>query len=266
MIGIVGLAALITVLALSLFITQVASIALAQTGLSHEAARFQARSAFTGTGFTTSEAEKVVDHPVRRRIIMLLMVVRSAGLVSIIISVILSFGADMEPGFGRLYRLAFLVVAVLVLLALARSRWIRRALARAIQWALHRWTELDTRDYVSLLKLQEDYSIQEQRIGEDDWLTGLTLQEAELLGEGVTVLGVMREDGTYIGAPQGETQLYPGDSLTLYGRADTLHDLDSRGAGSEGEQAHDRAVEKQRAHVAREQQEDAEYEERRGSD
>ena len=55
-----------TVLSLSLFVTQLATIALTYTGLSLEAARFQARSAFTGTGFTTSEAENVVDHPVRR--------------------------------------------------------------------------------------------------------------------------------------------------------------------------------------------------------
>ena len=35
------------------------------TGTSSELARFQARSAFTGVGFTTSEAESVVLHPVR---------------------------------------------------------------------------------------------------------------------------------------------------------------------------------------------------------
>ena len=70
MLGIVGVIAFLTVLGLSLFITRLATIALTYTGLSREAARFQARSAFTGTGFTTSEAERVVDHPVRRRIIM----------------------------------------------------------------------------------------------------------------------------------------------------------------------------------------------------
>jgi Trk-type K+ transport system membrane component len=56
MVGVVGIIALFTVLALSLFITRLATTALAATGLSWQAARFQARSAFTGTGFTTSEA------------------------------------------------------------------------------------------------------------------------------------------------------------------------------------------------------------------
>jgi hypothetical protein len=65
MVGIVGIIASLTVLGLSLIITRIATTALSLTGLSWEAARFQARSAFTGTGFTTTEAERVVDHPVR---------------------------------------------------------------------------------------------------------------------------------------------------------------------------------------------------------
>ena len=83
--GIIGIAALLTALGLSLLITRLASTALMLTGLSKEAARFQARSAFTGTGFTTHEAEKVVNHPVRRRVIALLMICRSAGLITILV-------------------------------------------------------------------------------------------------------------------------------------------------------------------------------------
>lgn len=104
MVGLLGIIAFFVVLSLSLIITRIATIALALTGLSEEAARFQARSAFTGTGFTTSEAEKVVNHPVRRRIIILLMVARSAGLVSIVISLVLSFGgsgAEQERHYQR---------------------------------------------------------------------------------------------------------------------------------------------------------------------
>ena len=53
MIGVLGIAAFLTVLSLSLVITRITTIALIHTGLSHKAARFQARSAFTGTGYTT---------------------------------------------------------------------------------------------------------------------------------------------------------------------------------------------------------------------
>jgi hypothetical protein len=67
-----GIITVILILVFSILITRVASIALTHTGLSRESARFQARSAFTGVGFTTSESEKVVNHPVRRRILLLL--------------------------------------------------------------------------------------------------------------------------------------------------------------------------------------------------
>ena len=49
-------------------------------------ALFQALSAFSGTGFTTPEAESIVNHPARRRITMLLMIVGTAGIATVIVS------------------------------------------------------------------------------------------------------------------------------------------------------------------------------------
>ena len=78
----VPILSLLLVLGISMVLTRVAAVALVHTGLGREAARFQARSAFTGVGFTTSEAEQVVGHPVRRRIVMWLMLVGSVGIVA----------------------------------------------------------------------------------------------------------------------------------------------------------------------------------------
>lgn len=68
-----SIVSLLIVLTLSILVTRIATVALAHTGLSRESAKFQARSAFTGVGFTTNESEKVVNHPIRRRILLLLM-------------------------------------------------------------------------------------------------------------------------------------------------------------------------------------------------
>ncbi len=54
-------------LSVSVAVIRVASVALRLTGLTENTARFQALSAFTGTGFTTTEAEALVNYPVRRR-------------------------------------------------------------------------------------------------------------------------------------------------------------------------------------------------------
>lgn len=202
--GIVGIITFLTLLGLSLVVTRWATTALSLTGLSWEAARFQARSAFTGTGFTTREAERVVDHPVRRRIIMMLMVARSAGFVSIVISLILSFaGTGGET--DRLFRILYLLVGVILLWIMARSRFVGDYLGRAIEWSLARWTDLDTRDYVSLLKLSGEYKVTELQIKKDAWLAGKQLRECQLTDEGVTILGLYREDGTYLGVPTGDT-------------------------------------------------------------
>ncbi|MFD2433533.1 hypothetical protein ACFSO9_08245 [Mesonia maritima] len=48
---------LFVIITISALITKVAAIALMHTGLSTEAAKFQARSVYTGTGFTTQESE-----------------------------------------------------------------------------------------------------------------------------------------------------------------------------------------------------------------
>ncbi len=57
-----GIYSLLITLAVSLIVTRIAAVALMSTGLSREAARFKARSAFSGVGFTTSEAETIVYH------------------------------------------------------------------------------------------------------------------------------------------------------------------------------------------------------------
>lgn len=260
--GVVGIVAFFTVLILSLVITRIATVALTLTGLSTETAKFQARSAFTGTGFTTTEAEHVVDHPVRRRIVMWLMVARSAGLVTILISLILSFAGPGED-IGRLLRLGYLIAGVAALWGLSRSNFLGRHLERAIEWALRRWTNLEARDYENLLKLSGAYRVQELRAQEDDWIADKTLQDCRLMEEGVLVLGIYRRDGSYLGAPRGKTRIYSGDTLILYGRENALHDLNQRRSDPGGEMAHDRAVSEQRERESREEARDREYRKKR---
>jgi len=262
MIGIIGVIAFLAVLALSILITDLATSALSLTGLSKESARFQARSAFTGTGFTTRESEKIVNHPVRRQIIMWLMVARSAGLVTIIISLILSFAVTGSYS-QRLWRLIYLVAGVVFLWAVRRIPLFNRLLNRFMEWALKKWTSLDTRDYYNLLHLSGDYSVTELQVQEGDWVAGKKLKECQLADEGVTVLGIVRSDGSYVGAPRGSTDIYSGDTLMLYGRAQVLSDLDQRRADLSGEQAHEDAVSEQKEEEARQDIQDKQYKKKR---
>lgn len=66
----------------------------------------------------------MVNHPVRRRIINLLMVARSAGMVTIIFSLILSLGTENQT--GLLTRLIWIVGVSLLLLVLTPIQQVDR--------------------------------------------------------------------------------------------------------------------------------------------
>jgi hypothetical protein len=248
---------LLIVLVMSLIITRVATVALALTGMTQQAARFQARSALTGAGFTTTESERVVNHPVRRRIIMTLMLLGNTGLVlGASLMVVLLAGSD-GGGLGqRWQQLLLLLGGLLALYAAARSAWVERILSRWIERVLARHTDLRRRDYASLLRLGGDYRVVEMTVQKSDWLAGRRLSELRLSREGVLVLGITRADGSYVGAPRGDTALAPDDIVMLYGRESGLAELDERRAGVGGQLRHAEAVARQRSAESEEEEPD----------
>jgi hypothetical protein len=251
----VAIISLLVVVTISILITRVATVALTHTGLARESARFQARSAFTGAGFTTNESERVVDHPVRRRIIMLLMLMGNAGIVTAISSLILTF-VHQGTGMGLTMRIGLLIAGLAVLWTVAMSQWVDGYLSHFIEWALSRYTQLDIKDYASLMQLVGDYRIVELLVESEDWIAYKTLAEAALRDEGVVVLGVKRPDGTYLGAPKGNTQIFPKDTVLLYGRLTALEALDQRRKDSQGDREHHRAVIEQQSVAHQEQRHD----------
>ncbi|WP_336343450.1 hypothetical protein [Halalkalicoccus ordinarius] len=77
-----ALISLILIIALSMLIVRVGTVALVMTGLSREVASMQALSAYSGAGFTTEEAEETVAYPARRRVVKNLMRLGNVGLVT----------------------------------------------------------------------------------------------------------------------------------------------------------------------------------------
>jgi hypothetical protein len=262
MVGIIGIVALLSVLTLSLVFTRIATVALSLTGLSWETSRFQARSALTGTGFTTKETEKVVNHPVRRKIILLLMVLRSAGLMTIIISLIFSF-ANNANDTDIFYRVTGLVAGIIIIAVLSRSSIIDRILNRMIRKALQKWTKVEVKDYAGLLQLSADFTVTEFKITTEDWLNGRRIKECRIKDEGINVLGIYREDGRYVGNPDGNTKIYAGDTIVLYAREDTLKNLNKRAHGVAGERSHEAQVQMHRRHKAKQDQEEKNFEQQK---
>ena len=206
-------------------------------------ARFQARSAFTGTGITTAESEKIVTHPVRRRIVLLLMLFGNAGVAAVLTSLILAFVGE-ETGRILTTKIVLLISGIVTLWFIASSHWVDRQLSKLIERALSRYTNLEVRDYANLLHLAGEYKVSEMHVDAEDWLANRNLRELKLRDEGLLVLGIERISGEFIGAPNGNTMLEAGDNVIIYGRDSTVAELSQRQRGVIGDREHLQEVSK----------------------
>lgn len=217
-----GILGAVVVLAL---ILRVGTAALIVSGVSRDVAAFQVRSAFFGVGFTTNEAEMIVNHPFRRKLIQVLMLFGSIGITGLIGSAVVTL-ARTEG--NVLLPIAVLVGGLALLWALTTWRPVDRLLLRFFERLLRRWTDLETHDYAALLRLSGDYEIRQFTIHDGGLLEGRSLRELVPRADRVVLLSVERRDGTYLGAPTLETTLQGGDILTVYGKTETLRTMASR--------------------------------------
>jgi len=230
----IGLVSLFIVVIASLLVTRVATTMLTLTGLSRDVAEFQARSAFYGVGFTTSESELVVNDPLRRRIVMTLGLLGNAGVFTVLVSLVLSFN-NVDNSTQALQRMGVLAGGLTVLWLFSTSKISDKWLTRLIEALLTRFTDLDARDYIGLLRLNNDWMVGEVRVDSDAWLCNVALRDLELPEEGVVVLGIERFDKRWVGAPNGTASLHEDDVAVLYGTQEAIDRIGRRKRDSDGE-------------------------------
>ena len=238
----IALISLFMILILSLTVIRIGAISLELTGVAPEVASFQAQSAFSGAGFTTTESETIVNHPVRRKIIRRLILVGSAGITSVMATVILTFAQfDME-NIG--YRSILLCSGLLIVYFIARSKLLYKVLKGVIVRALSMNKSLVLHDYYEILGVAKGYSVSRITMKPDGWAVGSQIKDLNLNGEGTLILSIHRQvDGedTFL-IPQGETEILSGDELTVYGRCASGQCFASRPKGPEGDARHEKHV------------------------
>ncbi len=242
-----ALISLLLVILFSILFTRIGAVALEITGVSRDVAAFQAQSAYTGVGFTTSESEYVMSHPVRRKIIRVLMFVGSAGIASAIAMLFLTFAGNTQE--EAIHNIIYLSVGIAILILFGRSKIVDRALRRIILGALKRFTKLRVYDYELLLGIRRGYAIGQIQVRENSWLVNRLLRELRLNEEGVLVLGIERRKGDrviYIGAPRGDTKIMEGDIIICYGPEEVIENLSRRIKGKLGDEEHRKEAEKER--------------------
>jgi hypothetical protein len=211
---------LLVILTLSVIAVRVGAVALWMTGLPEHVARFQARSAFTNTGFTTPEASLVVNHPKRRRIIGRLMTLGNAGIISLMATVILSY-VNFDASVETLAQEAlWLTLSAAVLWVVGVSKWADHHMTRFIHWCLRARASREAERVESLLLLPNGYQVAAITLS-DGSLSDL-LSKARAAGRQTIVLGVLHSDNSYTSAPLEEGAARATDRVLLYGRTRDL--------------------------------------------
>jgi len=203
-----------------------------------DVATFQAQSAYSGAGFTTSESETIVAHPVRRKIVRTLILLGSAGITSTMATLIVAFLGFNSQNLS--VRGGVLAVGLCAIYFLSRSKVVYEVMRKIIVKSLSQVKSLHIHDYHELLGIGQGYTISRFVAKADNWMVGQRLRELELGKEGTLILSInKRIDGRdKLIIPSGETVIDTGDRLTLYGRCASCQCLSLRPKGDRGQDAH----------------------------
>jgi Trk K+ transport system NAD-binding subunit len=218
--GVYFLVPTLVAIVISMLVVRAGAIALMMTGMSYDKSKFQALSAFSGTGFTTHEAERVVNNARRRKIVSWLMILGNAGIVTVIVTATSSFAQakGLEVGLNILVLLAgFGVILVIIRHTPFVRHW--EAFTQARLARLKIFDDDTTVD--ELLHITEGYGVVRIQLLEDSPFVGQTLSEINAGLKHSFILGIEREN-KWLPTPRLTRSLMADDYLVIYGKLEDL--------------------------------------------
>lgn len=210
---------LLIVILASFIIVRIGGFALQLTGMEPDIARFQALSAFSGTGFTTREAERVVGHRTRRRIVSILIVLGNAGLVTVIATLVASF--TQVNGYTWFFiRLAIIIGGIFGLYQLIiKSKAGYRILERLRKPLMNRILR-EAPAVEEIFQVGKDWAISLVMIKRSSKNIGLSV--ADITAEGdIEILAIDRAD-TRLTRPNRGEKIVKGDRLLVYANRESV--------------------------------------------
>jgi hypothetical protein len=223
----------ISVLMISFIVVRIGAIAFQLTGLEWSLAKFQALSCFTGTGFTTKEAELITASRQRRRIASVLIVLGHAGLVILIAT----FANSVTPHFEEwsipflpasipawsipLINLAIIAAAIYVVYrAFTRPKFVRR-ITNSLREKIIRRQIIKPVSFEELAIATGGYGVSKIEVCKGSPVSDKTLSESDLRSHDITVLAVVRA-GETIPNPSARTKVMVGDELLCFGKLENI--------------------------------------------
>lgn len=199
-------------------IVEVITVLFKLTGLSEEKARFQVISLLTGSGFTTKESELITQHPSRRKLAQILMILGYVGFltgVSFLVNIIkksFSFVTIIE-----------LIIFFLFLLGFFRNKFFLAYFDNIIEkFILHRRFKIKNPSKMyKLITRAKGYGVFNILIDENSVLVGVSLKESNLKPNNIIILNIDKGN-QFIGFPTRDYVIDKGDNVLLYGKVDEI--------------------------------------------
>jgi ABC-type multidrug transport system fused ATPase/permease subunit len=213
---------LLVAILISFIVVSVGGLALQLTGIESEVARFQALSAFSGTGFTTTEAERIVQHRTRRRIVTILIILGNAGLVTIIATMVATF--TQVTGYGWFFaRLGIIIISILVLYRLVIGSRFGNRFLQLVRKPIIKRILRDAPTAEEIFHAGKGWSVSLITIKEESKKAGLSL--SELVGEEDLIILTLEAADDFISRPGVGEKINVGDRLLVYGRSESIKRL-----------------------------------------
>jgi len=218
-------------LIVSFIVVRVGAIAFQLTGLEWSLAKFQALSCFSGTGFTTKEAELIVGHAKRRNIASVLMVLGNAGLVMMIAT----FANSIRPriiggsplfnwlwaGLGPLVNLIIMGLAIYLIFRFFTKSHAARKLTTYLRSRVRASGIVQPVSFEELMVAAGGYGVVRTEMKNTSPFLGKPLSQSGLRDKDITVL-VVRRGETTIPNPPANTHILQGDELLCFGKLDEM--------------------------------------------
>lgn len=210
------------IIVLLALIVEVLSIALKITGLDIDKARFQVVSIITHTGFTTKESELITQHPTRRKIAMVLMLISYVG-AALLISIIVNALRNQET---FLYFALYVTLGLFILRFILRRRYLVHKFESFLEKLLRRRMKIYSkyRSVEEVLHLNDKYGVVDFVIDEGNVLVGVSLAKSKLKENYIQVLNI--DKGSHIiHFPKNDFVFSIGDKVLVYGQIEKINEF-----------------------------------------
>jgi hypothetical protein len=226
----------IITLIVSFTVVRIGAIAFQLTGLEWSLAKFQALSCFSGTGFTTKEAELITSNKQRRKIASVLIILGNAGLV-IMIATLAGSLMPQETLLGKLsesflpfhvppefvvwVNLAIIIVVVYVIYRVFTHEKFVRRMTRFLRKKIIKKEIFQRVTVEELLISTGGYGVSKVQVCAGSPVMNKTLYESELKKHDITVLAIVRDRQTQPNPGAGTTILL-NDELVCFGKLEDI--------------------------------------------